>query len=60
MHQLVIAVIRVQLVLIKRMVDRRLWLEKILQGQQVRLDEFPQGEGFDEMGDGGHAVAFNC
>ena len=46
---------RAQRVLFERIVDRRLWLEEILQGQPVRLDEFPKGKGFDEMRDGGHA-----
>ena len=43
-------------VLLKRIVDRRLWLEEIFERQRVRLDEFPKREGFDEVGDGGHLL----
>ncbi len=44
-------------VLFERIVDRRLGLEEILQGQPMRLDEFPQREAFDEVGDA-HLIIF--
>src|SRR3546814_13474490 len=46
-------------VLFERIVDRHLGLEEILQRQRMRLEEFPQGERFDEMGDA-HAAPPKC
>src|SRR5690606_35809150 len=37
---------------LERIVDRRLGLEEILQGQRVSLEEFPQRKRFDELCDG--------
>ena len=38
-------------VFLVRVIDRRLLLEEVAQGQRMRLDELPQREGFDEVGD---------
>ena len=42
---------RAQRVLLERIVDRRLGLEEVLQGQPVRLEKLPQGERFDDLGE---------
>ena len=42
---------RAERVLLERIVDRRLGLEEIFQGQPVRLHELPEEEGLDPVGD---------